>query len=204
MNKELDKEFENALDASRLVFEVLREDRKVLFEYVAEERNKQFWCRTYTRFLFADLETRSYQLRRMMLLWHRMGIGGIQPEEAQFLEELSYRMNDKGEVQSVGAKIKTASSFLFTFKMFSKVSGHDVDIDTGQVGWANFKKALTIRDRITHPRIIEDLSISNDEITDVIKVGYWIDDQFRGLMAKMDDVLKKLVELGYLTMHDKD
>ena len=38
------------------------------------------------------------------------------------------------------------------------------DCDFSHVGWANLKKAVEVRNRLVHPKTIDDLKVSDDEL----------------------------------------
>jgi hypothetical protein len=49
----------------------------------------------------------------------------------------------------------------------------ELEIERDGSGWQAFRKAVAIRNRITHPREIRDLLITDAELEDVTRAYHW-------------------------------
>jgi hypothetical protein len=76
-------------------------------------------------------------------------------------------LTDKGDVETRPAKISFEANLRFAFKLLAKACSVDSELDVSGSGWQSLKKATKIRDRITHPKILSDLNISEAEFDEV-------------------------------------
>ncbi len=90
---------------------------------------------------------------------------------------------DKNQVSSVEHdKRNFASRVKDSFKALSAATEKPFDLSNQHREWADFTVAVKIRDRITHPKIAEDLAISNDELLLIVRSGTWFHEQFAAVI----------------------
>lgn len=96
---------------------------------------------------------------------HRMSNG--------FLKQDKRQANDvEHDKRNFTSRVKDS------LKTLSAATGKPFDLSEQNKEWDDFQKAVKIRDRITHPKIAEDLAISNDEMLLVMNSSKWFHDQF--------------------------
>jgi hypothetical protein len=83
------------------------------------------------------------------------------------LREESYALTNKGEATVQTRFLRLEDNLRFVWKMFVREWDIDPDIDFASDGWKSFCKSVGVRNRITHPRRVEDLSVSDAEIAQV-------------------------------------
>ncbi len=140
---------------------------------IAEHNLNQFWRRTIVRTIFALVEGISHQYKKVALQISEITQVEFSDAEITLLKELSYSLNARGEADTSKAKLRTVDNMLFSIKMFAKSCSQNFDIDKSGNDWQCFKNALKIRDRITHPKNIADLEITDDEMPTILNAGAW-------------------------------
>jgi hypothetical protein len=119
--------------------------------------------RAYVRAVFALVEGLSFAFRQLAASLpktdHCLSHG-----ELAVLNDESYGLKDNGKVFTTTRFLKVHSGTRFTFDICKRVYGIQSDIDYGGKGWDSFMKAIKIRDRLMHPKSIESLDVSEDEI----------------------------------------
>jgi hypothetical protein len=125
--------------------------------------------RHFVRAVFAWIEALSYLFRQVAL--SKIADGPFTPEKMPTLlalQERTFAINDKGEVKSTPQKASTSSLLLFSLKSFAASQGLPLlDIDKGGRNWQFYVQALTIRDRLTHPKNPNDVYLSDQDIVTV-------------------------------------
>jgi hypothetical protein len=128
--------------------------------------DKQFNRRVYLRALFAYLEGLSFFMRRGAeeLLSKRRELGKVVNPETEFLLREEMPAIDKGgKVKYQKHRVPFADQFSFTLRTF--IEGLEMKKDPfSEHGWCDLRKALTVRDRITHPKLQADVEISDDDL----------------------------------------
>ena len=73
-------------------------------------------------------------------------------------------MDAKGEVIESILMTMTSNNVLFSLRSFAEVVGLSLRIDKGGRNWQAYSEALKIRDRITHPKRLKDVELTDAEI----------------------------------------
>lgn len=93
--------------------------------------------------------------------------------EAAVLRESSYYLDKDSAVLARPQFFSTPENFHFVLKAFAKDTLPNLDIREDTAGWANFKNAFHIRNRVTHPKIDADLVISDVDLGCIQRAFLW-------------------------------
>jgi hypothetical protein len=142
--------------------------------------------RMYVRSTFAAIEAWIYVMKQMALGWHPdPNCLTISEAERLFAQEHEYRLTDSGEVETRRTKISLEANLRFGFKLLAKAGSVPSVLDVSGSEWQSLKRAIKIRDRITHPKSISDFNISDEDYNDV-SVGFgWVLSSYGKLVAEI-------------------
>lgn len=119
---------------------------------------------------------------------------GFHYQELLLLMEFTSDLTENGElVTKRGAKISLKKNIQFAFRSLGKAYGITFNLDKGGQGWQQFLRAIKVRDRLTHPKILEQLTVSDDDADDVNGAATWVLQQRNDLREL---ILKRLKETG--------
>jgi len=121
--------------------------------------------RNYIRAIFAWIEAISYLMRRHV--YNELHKQPLTPDSLPKLlaaSETCYHVDGKGDVVETSLKTRTSNNLLFSLKAFAEIVGLPLTIDKGGRNWQAYSEALRIRDRITHPKRLEDIELTDREI----------------------------------------
>lgn len=154
----------------QFVFEVLFEDvARAIADLEAEDT--QYRRRTLVRTVFAAIEGWTYALKQMALDEAERRPGLYQAGELALLHEKSYELNNNGSVYVRPKKtLLPTANFRFALTMwFRAIDMAGVDLDTPELReyWAAFERVRQVRNRIVHPKEINELTISDSEIEEI-------------------------------------
>jgi len=107
-----------------------------------------------------------------------------------FAMELSYDLNDAGEIKERRAKLRTTSNIRFAFKLYAKAHQCDFVLDVSGSGWECITKGLLIRDRITHPKSLGDLTVNLEEFKSCVQGFVWFDAQLLSALRSSKNSLE--------------
>jgi hypothetical protein len=93
----------------------------------------------------------------------------ITPQERYFATDAEYEINERGEIVEAVAKISLAKNVRFALAMNRKARGISEPFDASVEWWSCFKRAIKVRDRLTHPKLPGDLDVSGEDIVAVLK-----------------------------------
>ena len=116
--------------------------------------------RAYVKAVFSFIDGNTYRLNQLWLDCHQ--VGSFTLTKAQINKLLGYKFGEDGS--KVPLKSSILDSVKLSFSVPSKAKGIDNPLNTIGNEWCTFKKAVRIRNRLTHPKSVNDLEVSLDEM----------------------------------------
>jgi hypothetical protein len=129
----------------------------------------EFYARQLIRAVFAYIEGITFSVK-VTAAAHCLQNGvEISSEERFFAADVDHYLDDKGQVVQQRAMLRLASSIRFAFSLSEKAYGTGRLFDPGVEWWSCLIQSIKVRDRLTHPKMPEDIDISGEEIVAVLK-----------------------------------
>jgi len=153
--------------------------------------------RFVVRAVFSMMEAICFQLKQMCL--ESPFASRLTPGEMALARDEDFEVDDRGEVATRSARIRFLSNLRFAFRVVVKSHDAPFALDTSGSGWAALQAAVKVRDRVTHPKRVSDLDLSDEEIRRVVDAFRWFDSQvglllvnvIRGLRGHLAAALKR-------------
>lgn len=117
--------------------------------------------REFIRATCSAIEAQAWQLK-MYVIENILTKKTTSVHDMSALKEESYAINDKGEiyVQSRGYSLKAGLRLVYSIL---KRHGVPIHIDFGSTDWKNIDDAVKIRNRVMHPKCMDDISVSESD-----------------------------------------
>jgi hypothetical protein len=143
-----------------------------------DKESSNNYNRVYARSLFSMIEGISYRLRQIMLHRHEEKEISLSREQIIALSETSVEIEENGKLKVNQKNYRFESLFRFTFKTYCESYNKSKILDNyfADNRFELFKKAITIRNRVTHPKTGQDVFISGPEIILFESVHEWFED----------------------------
>ena len=104
-------------------------------------------------------------------------------------------LTDQGKAITKPFNTRFKRNLRFAFRLYAKAKRLAVSLDYGGVGWEALCEAVDIRNRITHPKRITEMSISDAEMVCVDQAHDWFFHSYRTLLdaeiKRLQDKLSK-------------
>jgi hypothetical protein len=152
-------------------FGILSHDVVICWERI-EVADTQATRRDLIRTMFAAIEGYVWEYRTYVrsVVEH---VGMISPMMELALTETSYSVNEQGGLERHIRFISLTSMIRLVTKL-AQEHCPGLEIDFSNAGWSNLKQTIKIRNRITHPRNLSDLEITQNDIA-ISQAGFfWI------------------------------
>ena len=130
--------------------------------------NDQSLRRIFIRSLISGLEAFCFRLKQDATCFNRFS-----NSEMQFIDEVAYRLQDNGSIQERNLRLPPDTNLNFSFEIISQTLNIDFRPDNSDVGWNNVLHSIILRNRITHPKGISDLEVTDNEITRALNAARW-------------------------------
>ena len=95
--------------------------------------------------------------------------------------ESTYFVSETGKLEQQTRFISLTAMIRLTACVAQQISS-DLQLDFGSKGWAEFQQAIAIRNRITHPKSIQDLEITDNDIALVTRSLFWLLEMIQHVM----------------------
>lgn len=162
-------------------------------EKLLTERDDQFSRRSYIRASISAMEGIVWLLKQICIKASKEAHFGLSFGEYAMLVERTGEVEPNGEVKLRTKLIKLESNLLFTVRMCNRIFRTSVDLRCDTASWEKFRKTIKIRNRITHPKSIEELHITDGEILMCKEIIGWFNDR---IFEFVEDIQKKSVSLS--------
>lgn len=128
-----------------------------------ERTHSSFYRRQYVRAASALIEGFTSMLKQSALLHPK----AFSVEELLLLREQEPLLKENGRVSVRKRFIPIETNIRFAFTAYAKAMDASFTLDCSGSDWQDFRRLFTIRNRITHPRRDEDLTILDEELDSI-------------------------------------
>ncbi len=159
---------------------------------IAEEKldDQQYSRRVYVRTLFAMIEGVIYAMK-VALFGIGRSSGSLKVPDLVVLKESTFDLSSKGEVQEKAKYFRVSDNLKFTIKSVKRVLGSSIDLGVGTQNWMNFVGAVKIRNAVTHPKNLSDLTISDEDLECIRSVNVWFNQIVAAMMGALANFFKE-------------
>jgi hypothetical protein len=152
-----------------------------------QKDDSQYRRRALLRAFFAFAEVCQDSLRRACLITFiaRFDLGApFNISLASLLVDEVPQLDATGRIKLVPARPQFLPYFAFILRTAAEQTGEAPDKFFSNNGWAEFKRAVEIRHRITHPAGKRSLDISDDDMRTMVRAKDWLLNDLIPLMAR--------------------
>jgi len=148
-------------------------------EEMLKANDTMFVRRQYIRSLFAAYESSIWQYKQMCFKLNQSGVGvELSQVEILFLSDRKIKLDENGELKEVNLRVTLKENLSTTIEILDKFIGEKrfgelLNPKEDKSGWDAFIKAIKIRDKLMHPRQVEDFNISKLQLDQVKSSFKW-------------------------------
>lgn len=130
----------------------------------------------------------------------------LQRADMALLLEESYELNEKGAAIIKQNFLQIEKNIKFAFAAVARAYGITYQLNVGGIGWDSFKKTLKVRNRLTHPKNIQDLDVSDEEIEAMKRTFAWFLNSAKGLLDEVAASLNRRAQAlkNFARGHDNE
>lgn len=169
-----------AFDEMIGLLETLRRDVSDAWELVEANPGNQFHRRALTHHVWAMIEGVTLGFKQWLLVLCDLGNEQLLLGERKFLTEREFICEPSGEIREQPVRQSTLNNLKKVYKLFSKKIPASWKPQFSGEDWPLLIESLNIRHRITHPKRVVELDISDDELEAIKGAVRWILANFNG------------------------
>lgn len=95
-----------------------------------------------------------------------------------------FHVDDRGRWKLKEGWLTTATNVRFTFRVIADIYGLP-EITFDGDGWRAFKDSICIRNRVTHPKVLEEFDISEKEVEDLNAALNWFNERITYIIPEL-------------------
>lgn len=153
----------------------------------AQKSNTDSDRRNALRAIISAMEGTAW-IYRMHVLSVAQSLGISTPNLEFAFSETSLFVNEQGELKEQQRVVSTTAMIRLATNIAKDMCA-GLNVDFSDVGWQRLRSAIKLRNRITHPKAVEDLAISQQDL-DAASAGFdWF---LTNVVAVMEATLKEL------------
>ena len=138
------------------------------------------------RATFAAVEGITYYLKQEALRDPNL----YTPDELALLREESYALTPSGEVSVGRRRLPSSYNFVFAARMALRPLLPNITFNPHDPGRLAFERAIQVRHRVTHPRKLRDLHITDAEARSLLEGFRWCHELLNCFEKAVSDLLK--------------
>jgi hypothetical protein len=147
--------------------------------------------REFIKSLFATAEGFVWALKRDVFAHTEARLTHL--EQAALLEE-SHRVDDQGNVSSDDRFLSLLKSLRLTVRLVQRYRPA-LQVDFGTHEWSALKSSVHVRNRLVHPKLLEDLTVTDEEIKHAMLGFSWLMHAQASITAALHDPDYKAIDL---------
>lgn len=135
--------------------------------------DSQFWRRAYVRSAFVAINSLVDFLRDRAIEATAANDSTVQFTKLHLLGPSDFRILRNGKLEMVSRREAFMPYTAFVLRSLAEELGTSIDEQIGNAGWEKLGGAVKVRDRITHPKLDTDMTISDDELNKTEEGFLW-------------------------------
>jgi hypothetical protein len=175
----------DAVNELKRVFRVLVSDLDDALKLVRDSPTP-FAHRTLFRTYFAYVEGFTFQLRQVTLATLQ-DTPLLTEGELALLREQRYQLDRRGEPEAKQSRQSVLPNLLFSIRCYAKNHGATYQPDISHHEWESMKKAVAVRDRLTHPKSAEGLDVTEADVQIFEEGASWWKRTLREMFSACDE-----------------
>jgi hypothetical protein len=152
--------------------------------------------RTYAKTAFTFLEGDLYAFKQLILALEKILTLWIPPrgashivlfteEQRAMLKEFTYEITNDGEARQTTYRARFTDSFKFVVNVLHQVMRLDSKVNYSDPGWNALINARKIRNRLTHPKSLESLAVTDNDIETIQTAVGWYEATINNMLDRL-------------------
>lgn len=184
----------NEFDSQKELIDHLRNDFKFIKKSLGNEPSG-FWSRTFIKTTVSLIEAEIFILKQETLRHCRENQFQLSPELLLFLNNKKYEINRNGKINERLLQIRLKDDIKFVFDQVTSIKGHKLHTGFEDSGWSKVISIISVRNRLTHPKSVDDMNVSSNEENDCkLAFNWFINNLAHFLDQEKDDIEKRAKE----------
>jgi hypothetical protein len=170
-------------DTMKCTREANEAEKRLDAEDITTGRDLQSCYRSLVRAFFAQVEGTTYLMRQVVVWAHTRGECTLSPEEALLVREEAPKYNlQRKRVETSERPNHLLENVVLSITLLARAFCAAYSLPLSAHGWEHFQKAVKRRNKITHPKSLNDIFITHDDMMSFRQAVIWFSASVGDLM----------------------
>jgi len=133
----------------------------------------EFWSRSLIRLCVSLFEAEVFILKKNLLKYCNEYNVSIKPEISTLLTGIKYEINENGKVVERYLQTKMVSDIKFVYDQLKEIRSFKLKNTFSDPRWQCIAQTVKVRNRLAHPKLIEEQVVSESEVNDCMSAYWW-------------------------------
>ncbi len=173
------------------VADVYRRDINFIIENLERGDETGYWARSLVRTTVSLIEAELYEMKLDIL--ETMDLKQLDDDlTKQALLGRRPDITDTGELRERENLIPLKNDLKFVLKKKCKIESLEMANDFNSSGWQSVLATIDIRNRLTHPKELEEQTVSDDEVEIAVSAFEWFYQKYSGFIEQKNTRIEAL------------
>jgi len=188
--KKLDEATREASEMHQALFADAHKTAKAIVSDYSQTNYRHF-----VRAVMAYVEGMTFRLKESALTFSYLELNNeFDDRDKALLREEQYVLDQKGNPRTKKLRLPMKQNIKFAIHTFAKAFDLAPQLDTESTGWKALVSTIEVRHRLTHPKKVEDLTVTKMEADLASTALWWFFNFSKALEGKAAEVLKRRTE----------
>jgi hypothetical protein len=164
---------EQALADYRILFDVLAKDLSTIIGK-SKRIMPQSKRRLFIRSLLSLVEADTWKRKQICVHLFRLGRLQLTEHELALLNDEQCDLDKQGNVTVRRKQLRSADNYRFAINIFVRATGIEYKFPVQHAGWQSLLETIAFRNRITHPKSVKEIHITDKELRTVFRAFEFI------------------------------
>ena len=178
----------------------------VYIEQQIKENDSGFWRRTYIKTAVSHFEAMTYTIKKYFIEHCELKIVSIaiDPVVLMLLNDKKITISDSGTLKESNSQATLTSNIKFVFKQISDTLSFEFPRGLEESGWSNLTSTISVRNRLTHPKVFTEQAVTEREVLECNKALSWMHVNMTAFVEFKTSFLKEQIKTNNENLEQKE
>ncbi len=168
-------------------------DINFIVNHLGDDENG-YWARSLIKTVVSFYEAQVFTLKNELIEFCEENDIRISPDVLMFLKNLKYEIKDNGNIKEKYFQTTLKAEIKFIFNQICNLQNFKLKFGYDDVRWSQLLNTIEVRNRLTHPKALNEQVVTEKEIKDCVESLVWFYDNTTSFLNQHSDNLEKQIQ----------
>ncbi|MDO7086676.1 hypothetical protein WNY51_06635 [Pseudocolwellia sp. AS88] len=185
------------MSSSAQLFQDMEDLYTVDIDFIAsnlDDDKNGYWARSLIKTVVSFYEAQVFTLKNELIEFCDENNISIPPEILMFLKNLKYEIKDNGNIKEKYFQTTLKAEIKFIFNQICNLQNFELKFGYDDVRWSQLLRTIEVRNRLTHPKALNEQVVTKDEVEDCVVSLVWFYDNTTSFIKQHSENLDQQIQ----------